>query len=62
MLLGKIPADDLETTVSLCGHQIFKAKHMKAHCESKMCVPGELHGCSSKFWLMVSAAENKKNN
>lgn len=60
MILDKIPADDLETTVSLCGHQIFKAKPMKAHCESKKCIPDELHGGSSNFWLMVSVAENKK--
>lgn len=49
MILEKTPADDLETTVSLCGHPIFKAKPIKAHCESKKCTTGELHGCSSKL-------------
>ena len=33
---------------------------MKVHCEPKKCITGELHGCGSKFWIMVSVAENKK--
>lgn len=41
MILDKIPADGLETAVSLCGCQIVKAKPMKAYCESKKCITGE---------------------
>lgn len=59
-LLEKMPVAGLETMGFLYTHQILKAKLMKIHCECKKCIAGELHGCGSKFWIMVSVAENEK--
>lgn len=51
---------NLETMGFLCTHQIFKAKLLKVHCERKKCIAGEIYDYDSKFWIMVSVAENKK--
>lgn len=50
----------METKSILCTRQIFKAKFMKVYCEHKTCIAGDVHGCGSKFWIVVSVAGNRK--